>query len=123
MPEPASNSIQIAKRLFDLSTIAFIKSEDHYLLVHHNAQNTMVRGKLREVSAKIDVAWGLQINRSIWVAYSAIVSVSEQASAPLEILLVDDSLVRVSEARRVYFKQNYEQHLAKLSHLETPNMS
>lgn len=105
-----AETVIVGNKTFDLETIWLIRSENHYLLVQQEDQSTMVRGKLRDVCATIDASWGLQINRSVWVAYSAIAEVKNTSNGPLEIILKDDSCLRVAEARRVFFNHSYEHY-------------
>ena len=116
--EDAANAVRsvlkVGSKSFDINTLQFIRSEDHYLVVQHGDQSTMVRGKLRDIEAQIGVSYGVQVNRSAWVAYSAIASINEPSNGTLEILLKDDTVARVSKARRVFFTHSYEQYLANL---------
>ena len=103
----------IGKQSFDLAKVQYIRSEGHYLLIQQEETSVMLRGKLREVTAQIDLAWGLQVNRSVWAAYSAIASVNEVANSALEVVLKDGTCFRVAESRRIHFSENYELYRLK----------
>jgi len=106
--------LRIGRETFDLETIQYIKSEDHYLVVQNATESAMVRGRLREIAAKIEAPWGLQINRSFWVAYAAIAKIEETAKGQLNILLRDGSKIRVANSRKIFFENGCNQYAPKV---------
>ncbi len=104
----SSIKVVIGKESFDLKSVQFIKSEDHYLVVQEPDKSEMVRGKLQDVAATIDLKWGAQINRSVWIAYAAINEVNENEKGQLEVQLQEGSVFRVAESRRLFFVHNYQ---------------
>lgn len=106
--------IFVSREKIDTSEILWIKSEDHYLSFQLTDRNLMLRGKLRSVVEKLGGQPGVQINRSVWVAYSAIRNVQEQKNGNLEVYLKDETAYRVASSRRLIFKQNYERFKAAM---------
>jgi len=102
--------IELGRERIDVSSIVWIKSEDHYLSFRMTNRNLMIRGKLRTVADKLGYRLGFQINRSAWVAYDAIQEVDELKNGSLEVHLDDGTVYRVSSARRLLFIQNYERY-------------
>ena len=114
VPE-VENFITISNERIETSELLWVRSEDHYLSVHMVSQNLMVRGKLRTVVTELGDDLGAQINRSAWVAFSAIRTMDEQANGVIEVHLEDDTVHRVANSRRLFFKQNYERFKAALA--------
>lgn len=108
----APTNISIAREKIDISTIVWIKSVDHYLNLQLKDRNLMLRGKLRMVVDKLGDQLGVQINRSVWVAFDAIRNVEESENGNLEVHLEDDSCYTVAKARCLIFKQNYRRFKA-----------
>jgi len=112
--EKDAGSVVIARETLDVAALVWIKSEDHYLSIQMKEQNLMLRGKLREVIDQLGDQFGVQINRSVWVAYAAIRSVEEQKNGTVEVHLEDENVYVVSKARLLMFKQNYERFKASV---------
>lgn len=104
--------IEIAREKIDATAILWLKSEDHYLSIQLKDRNVMLRGKLRTAVDELGEHLGAQINRSVWVAFTAIRSVDEQTNGNLDVLLEDDTMFRVSNSRRLIFMQNYDRFQA-----------
>lgn len=105
--------IKIARENIKASTILWVKSEDHYLNIQLKDRSIMLRGKLRTVVDELGNQLGVQINRSAWVAFSAIRTVDEQANGNFDVYLEDESVHRVASTRRLIFKQNYDRFKAE----------
>jgi len=101
-------NIVIAREKIDASAIVWVKSEDHYLSVQMRDRNLMLRGKLSTAVDKLGDQLGFQINRSVWVAYDAIRTVYKHNNGNVEVHLDDETIYRVSSARRLLFIQNHE---------------
>lgn len=106
--------IEFAREKFEASSILWVKSEDHYLSIQLKDRNIMRRGKLRTAVDELGEHLGIQINRSVWVAFSAIRLLEEQTSGNLDVHLEDESVHRVSNSRRLMFKQNYDRFKAEM---------
>lgn len=105
----AGHKIRVGKQTFDLEGIQYIKSEDHYLVLQKSNQSEMVRGQLREVTAQIAAPRGVQINRSAWISYTAILEVHETSKGQLNVLLSDGSIMRVANTRKMFFRHGCTQ--------------
>lgn len=106
--EEDARKIVLAHETLDVAEIVWIKSEDHYLSVQMKDQNLMLRAKLSSTVEELGDQLGLQINRSVWVAYDAIRTVDYQTNGNVELHLDGDAAFRVSKARNLIFRQNYE---------------
>lgn len=88
-------SVRIGAETFILSDILMIRIADHYLNVITRTGTTLQRAKLAAIKELHNGDLGIQINRSVWVAFWAIREV--QAAKNGQILLVlangDDELV------------------------------
>lgn len=70
VPAPPAADIQIGNKVFAIDSIEMIQSEDHYLAVYTASRKDLVRARMSETVAKLDILYGVQINRSTWVAFS-----------------------------------------------------
>lgn len=106
--------INIARERIEACAILWIKSEDHYLNIQLKNRSLMLRGKLRTTVDELGDELGIQINRSAWVAYSAIRTVDEQTNGNVDVCLEDESIHRVASTRRLIFNQNYDRFKAAM---------
>lgn len=104
--------VQIGNTSFAHPNILWIKSEDHYLKVQMANSSQMVRGKLSATVDKLDKSLGLQINRSVWVAFEAIELVEKKGGYYVVVKLSDETTHRIANSRRLIFKANYDSFLA-----------
>jgi len=104
--------IFVSREKIDTSEILWIKSEDHYLSFQMTDRNLMLRGKLSAVVEKLGGQLGVQINRSVWVAFKAIESVEETTGQYIDIKLSDETSHRIASSRRLIFKLHYDTFLA-----------
>ncbi len=99
--------VRIGSESFVLSDILMIRIEDHYLSIITRSGNTLQRAKLAAIKELHNGDVGIQINRSVWVAFWAIREV--QATKAGQILLIldngDDELV--AKPRLHAFRQAY----------------
>lgn len=105
-----SDDLIIGRETFDLSAVYAISSEDHYLVIHFADSSEMVRGRLGEVVSKIDVRWGIQINRSAWVAYAFLDEVRETPKGQLYVTLKCGMTLRVANSRKLLFEHGCTQY-------------
>lgn len=103
---------EVGKMSFCPSDILWVKSEDHYLKIQLTNRSQMVRGKLSAAVDKLDQSLGLQINRSVWVAFKAIEGVEGKAGHYVDIRLSDETTHRIANSRRLIFELNYDTFLA-----------
>lgn len=106
--ESATRLIEIANERIDIAAIKFIKSEDHYLRIVLGQESLLLRGRLGEAIEKIDTDAGIQINRSVWIAFAAIEQVQSSAKGNTEILVPDGTTFRVATSRKREFEFKYE---------------
>ncbi len=97
--------VRIADRVFDIGDIQSVRTEDHYLNVVTRSARSMVRAKLSDVAALHDGRYGVQINRSQWVAFAAIETVKDEPNGQLALTLVNGDSATVSRTRRLMFTQ------------------
>lgn len=100
--------IRIAERSFAVEDILWIRTEDHYLNVVTPKGRSLLRAKLSDLQALQDGTIGLQVNRSQWVAFSAIAEVREEAGGQLVLRLVTGDDASVARSRRIMFKQMHQ---------------
>lgn len=106
--EKNAGTVVIARHTLDVAALVWIKSEDHYLSIQTKDKNFMLRAKLGAVVKQLGDQHGMQINRSVWISYASIRSVNARDKDMIELELEDDSIFRVSKARRLLFEQNYQ---------------
>lgn len=71
-PVPTENQLEIGDHQWDLTDIAAISSNQHYLRIDLcNGEHTIVRARISDVIEKIAPDMGLQPHRSWWVAKHA----------------------------------------------------
>jgi hypothetical protein len=99
--------VRIADRRFSIADIQSVRTEDHYLNVVTRTGRSMVRAKLSDLDTLHDGRHGVQINRSQWVAFSAIESVKDEANGQIILQMVNGDSATVSRTRRLMFMQLY----------------
>ncbi|WP_438987829.1 LytTR family DNA-binding domain-containing protein [Marivivens donghaensis] len=102
--------LQVSRQTFDLDAIQYIKSEDHYLVIQYSRQSEMIRGRLSEVAARIELRRGLLVNRSVWVSYAAITDVVETATGQLSVTLEDGAVFKVANSRKKLFEHGCNEY-------------
>ncbi|NBE09087.1 LytTR family DNA-binding domain-containing protein [Paragemmobacter ruber] len=105
--------VRIADRVFTISEIQSVRTEDHYLNVVTRTARSMVRAKLSDVAALHDGRYGVQVNRSQWVAFSAIASVRDEENGQITLELVNGDSATVSRTRRLMFMQLFNTQRAR----------
>lgn len=104
--------IEIAKTKINACSILWMKSEDHYLNIQMTDRNVMLRGKMRAAVSKLGDDFGIQINRSFWVAFAAIQTVDEKPSGHIELHLEDNTVQRIASTRSLIFMHSYGRFMA-----------
>lgn len=100
-------TVQIADKVFALSDLLSIRTEDHYLNVISRNGHSMLRAKLSAITPLHDGRHGVQINRSHWVSFTAIERISEDSNGQITLHLVGGDSATVSRTRRLMFLQLY----------------
>lgn len=102
--EPTEEMLCIGPERFNAADIIAIRAEDHYLRVATTNGRAMLRGRLSDATAQIDIRRGMQVNRSAWVAFEAIEEVAEDGRGMVTIRLTDSTTERVAQSRRIAFR-------------------
>lgn len=105
----------ISGERLDLREIVYLQSEDHYLKIQQIHTSLLLRGKMMETVKQLDHRLGIQINRSVWVAFSSIISVDENDAGYLEVTLSDDTTFKITNSRKITFLQNYKLYVCDVS--------
>ena len=71
----------------------------------------MLRGELGKVVETLDETIGFRINRSVWIAYSAVKDVVEVDNRQVVVQLVTGDEERISKPRVFAFRQSYAKYL------------
>ena len=106
-------SVRIADRVFSIGEIQSVRTEDHYLNVVTRTARSMVRAKLSDIVALHDGRYGVQINRSQWVAFAASEAVRDEDNGQVTLQLVNGDSATVSRTRRLMFMQLYNTQRAR----------
>lgn len=107
VPAPPAADIQIGNKVFAIDSIEMIQSEDHYLAVYTATRKDLVRARMSETVAKLDILHGVQINRSTWVAFS-FVKTLVKTNATIELHLTNGTIETVAAVRRHAVNAAYE---------------
>jgi hypothetical protein len=106
-------SVRIADRSFAIGDIQSIRTEDHYLNVVTRLSRSMLRAKLSDLDVLHDGRHGVQVNRSQWVSFAAIGSVTDEENGQITLHLVNGDSATVSRTRRLVFMQLFNSHRAR----------
>ncbi|MDP3340207.1 LytTR family DNA-binding domain-containing protein [Frigidibacter sp.] len=109
--EDCENDLQIGSETLTMKAIRLVRADDHYLHVTMHNRQLMIRGKLFRLISQIDEDLGLQINRSVWVAFDYIADIRKLAPTKLELVTETGESFLVSKYRRVAFHAAYERWL------------
>ena len=102
-----SGSVRIGTETFRMSDILMIRIEDHYLGITTRAGRSLQRAKLAAIEGLHDGDLGIQINRSVWVAFSAIREGQMMKNGQILLVLVNGDEEMVSKPRVYAFRQAY----------------
>lgn len=115
VPETVANDTQrpefvinIAGERLEARKIVYVQSEDHYLKIQQSQTVLLLRGKLKETVKQLDHRLGIQINRSVWIAFSSISDIAENDAGYLQVTLKDDTTFKITNSRKLTFLQNYK---------------
>lgn len=107
-PLPEPEIAQIGERRFALAELISVRTEDHYLNVVTRSGRSLLRAKLSEVAALHGGRHGVQINRSEWVAFAAIVAMRDEGNGQIVLDLINGDSATVARTRRLVFRQLYQ---------------
>ena len=107
-PQRRSGSARIGTETFVLSDILMIRIEDHYLGITTRAGRSLQRAKLAAIEGLHDGDLGIQINRSVWVAFSAIREAQRMKNGQILLVLVNGDEELVAKPRVYAFRQAYK---------------
>lgn len=111
-PVPEIVLVRIGPAVMPLASILVVRTEDHYLGVTTRSGKALHRAKMADVAELHSGLFGMQINRSVWIAYSAVKEVVEAESRQIVVQLVTGDEERVSKPRVLAFRQAYGTYLA-----------
>lgn len=100
-------SIRIGSQTYCLTDILLIRIEDHYLSVTTRSGKTMERAKLGSIDELHNGTLGIQINRSVWVAFWAIREVQPAQNGQILLTLTNGDEEFVAKPRVFAFRQAY----------------
>ena len=104
--------VQIGPVLMPMASILSIRTEDHYLGVTTRSGKALHRAKMADIPELHTGIAGMQINRSVWVAYAAIKEVVDAENRQVVVALVTGDEERVAKPRTFAFRQSYAKFLA-----------
>ncbi|AWB47170.1 hypothetical protein HYN69_00390 [Gemmobacter aquarius] len=104
--------VRIGPAVMPLASILVVRTEDHYLGVTSRSGKALHRAKMADVAELHSGLFGMQINRSVWIAYSAVKEVIEAESRQIIVQLVTGDEERVSKPRVLAFRQAYAKYRA-----------
>lgn len=103
-PVEHAEMVAIGTETFPVTELLSIRAEDHYLRIVTTGGRTMLRGRLSDATALIDMRRGMQVNRSAWVAFDAILGVKDEGRGYVTLALADGTTERLAQSRRIAFQ-------------------
>ena len=100
-------SVKIGTETYVLKEIQVIRIEDHYLNITTTSGRSMQRAKLSLIEKLHAGSLGIQINRSIWVAFSAIKDVQPAKNGQILLFLINGDEELVAKPRVYAFRHAY----------------
>lgn len=107
----AQDMVQLGNKDFQMRKILAIRSEDHYLHVSTTQGDTLVRAKLSDAEKALDVTLGMRINRSSWIAFSAVDKTQRIDNNRLEVLFKNGDTFTVPKLRKHAFEHSFRMFL------------
>lgn len=104
--------VQIGPAVLPLSSILLIRTEDHYVGVTTRTGKALHRAKMADIPELHSGIAGMQINRSVWIAYAAIKEVIDADNRQVVVSLITGDEERVSKPRIFAFRQSYAKYLS-----------
>lgn len=81
-----------------------IRAEDHYLHIATTHGRRMLRARLSDATAQLDMRSGMLVNRSAWIAFAAVDVIDDDGRGGVDIRLRDGSSERLAQSRRIAFQ-------------------
>lgn len=108
LPDSQQNrTVRIGSQTYCLADILLIRIEDHYLSISTRSGRTMERAKLGSIDELHNGTLGIQINRSVWVAFWAIREVQPAQNGQILLTLTNGDEELVAKPRVFAFRQAY----------------
>lgn len=104
---PKQRTVRIGSQSYSLMDILLIRIEDHYLSVTTRSAKSMERAKLSSIEELHNGTIGIQINRSVWVAFWAIREVQPAQNGQILLVLINGDEEFVAKPRVFAFRQAY----------------
>lgn len=104
--------VRIGPAVLPMASILLIRTEDHYLGVTTRSGTALHRAKMADIPELHSGIDGMQINRSVWISFAAIESVTDTPARQVVVSLVNGDEERVSKPRIFAFRQAYAKFLA-----------
>lgn len=108
--------LTVGNEVFAVEDLIYIRSEDHYLRIVTAKRRVLARGKLADAVAQLDFRLGIQINRSTWIAFDAIIDVQDDKKGVTVVTLRGGETERVALSRRIAFLTALQQRETSASH-------
>lgn len=99
--------VRIGTETFALADILMIRIEDHYLSITTRSGRSMQRAKLGAIEELHKGDVGIQINRSVWVAFSAIRTMQPAKNGQILLILTNGDEELVAKPRVYAFRQSH----------------
>lgn len=104
---PVATLLRVGTRQIDIEDILMVRTEDHYLGIVTRTGKTLQRAKLSDLPELHASRLGMQINRSVWVAFAAIREMTENDRGQITLKLTTGDEEVVAKPRVFAFRQFY----------------
>ena len=104
---PVHTLLRVGTKQIDMEEILMVRTEDHYLGIVTRSGKTLQRAKLSDLPELHASRLGMQINRSVWVAFAAIREMIENDRGQITLKLVTGDEEVVAKPRVFAFRQFY----------------
>lgn len=104
---PVTTLLRVGTKQIDIEDILMVRTEDHYLGIVTRSGKTLQRAKLSDLPELHASRLGMQINRSVWVAFAAIREMTENDRGQITLKLVTGDEEVVAKPRVFAFRQFY----------------
>ena len=109
IPDPVDPApripVQIGTATFDLAHLLTVRTRDHRVEVTTTEGTSLHRARLSDIAELQDPRFGLQINRSVWVAFASILDIDESDPGQIDIRLRTGEVERLARPRLHAFRQ------------------
>ncbi|HIP23845.1 MAG TPA: LytTR family transcriptional regulator [Rhodobacteraceae bacterium] len=91
-------SITVSGHIFKCADFVWVSSQDHYLNVKTNDDETLIRARMSDLVAQLGCRNGIQPHRSHWVARESVVRM-ESVEGHKRLKLTDGSFIPIARGR------------------------